>query len=73
MLKTLICAGALIVLAPAAQAQTVVLLPEAGSMEPPTVIVGKSQRDVVLVCASLSQLSTGGCLLRTWAQIGLRR
>lgn len=62
-------------LAAGAHAQTVVLLPEPGSMEPATIIVDPraSNSDKVLVCSSLSQISTGGCLLRTLAQIGLRR
>jgi hypothetical protein len=58
-----------------AQAQTVVLLPEPGSMEPATIIVDpKASRGApVLVCSSLSQLTTGGCLFRNWSQTGLRR
>jgi hypothetical protein len=59
----------------AAQAQTIVFLPEAGSMSPPTVIVDPraSKRDPVLVCVSMAQLSAGGCTLRNVSQGGSRR
>jgi hypothetical protein len=76
MLKKLIATSALALgLTAGAQAQTIVLLPEPGSLEPATVIVDPkaSARAPVLVCASLSQLTTGGCALRSWAQDGLRR
>jgi hypothetical protein len=57
----------------AAQAATIVLLPEPGSMSPPTVIVDPRARssDRVLVCSSLAQISAGGCVLQSWS--GLRR
>ena len=76
MLNKMIAVGMLVTgLSTGAQAQTIVLLPEPGSLEPARVIVDPkaAQRDPVLVCSSLSQLSTGGCLLRSWAQTGLRR
>lgn len=76
MLKKMVVTAALTAgFATGAAAQTVLLLPEPGSMEPATIIVDPkaANRDMVLVCASLSQMSTGGCLLRTWAQTGLRR
>lgn len=58
-----------------AAAQTIVLLPEPGSLGPATIIVDPKAAHgaPVLVCSSLSQISTGGCLRRTWAQTGLRR
>lgn len=76
MRKSIIALGVLISgLSTGAVAQTIVLLPEPGSLEPATIIVDPraAHRDPVLVCSSLSQLSTGGCLLRSWAQTGLRR
>lgn len=75
MKKTIAMGLLLSGLSTGAAAQTIVLLPEAGSLEPATIIVDPkaAQRDPVLICSSLSQLSTGGCLLRTWAQTGLRR
>lgn len=76
MLKSVLTAALFTTaLANAAQAQTIVLLPEPGSMAPATIIVDPkaSHGDRVLVCASLSQISTGGCAFRTWAQTGLRR
>ncbi len=53
----------------AAQAQTIVLLPEPGSMSGPTIIVDPraTQRDPVLVCTSLAQISSGGCVLQNRA------
>jgi hypothetical protein len=59
----------------AAQAQTIVLLPEPGSMSGPTIIVDPraSQRDPVLVCASLAQVTAGGCVLQSRSHLGLRR
>lgn len=76
MLKHLL-AGALLAgaLTGGAQAATVILLPEPGSMGPATIIVDpkSSDRSTVLVCSSMSQLSSGGCSLTTWAQTGLRR
>jgi hypothetical protein len=76
MLKKTIAAAIIgLSLSAGAQAQTIVLLPEPGSMEPATVIIDpKAGRNApVLVCASLSQVTTGGCLLRNWTQTGLRR
>ncbi len=76
MLKHAVTAS-LLALAPlsAAQAQTIVLLPEAGSMSPPTVIVDPraAKNDPVLVCVSMAQLSAGGCTLRNVTQGGSRR
>ena len=76
MLKRVLIAS-LLAMAPvsAAQAQTIVLLPEAGSMSPPTVIVDPraSKRDPVLVCVSMAQLSAGGCSFRNRTQGGSRR
>lgn len=76
MLKKVIAAASLGAgLASGAGAQTIVLLPEPGSMGPATVIVDPKAAPgaPVLVCASLSQVSTGGCQLRSGAQAGLRR
>jgi hypothetical protein len=58
-----------------AQAATVLLLPDPGSMQPATIIVDpkSADRDTVLVCSSISQVSTGGCSLTTWSKTGLRR
>ncbi len=55
----------------AAQAATIVLLPEAGSMSPPTIIVDPraSQRDPVLVCTSLAQVTAGSCVLQNWSAL----
>ncbi|HEX8443291.1 MAG TPA: hypothetical protein VF631_06565 [Allosphingosinicella sp.] len=76
MLKRVLIAS-LLAMAPlsAAQAQTIVLIPEAGSMSPPTVIVDPraSKNDPVLVCVSMAQLSAGGCTLRSVTQGGSRR
>nr|WP_295370940.1 hypothetical protein [uncultured Sphingosinicella sp.] len=54
-----------------AHAATVILLPEAGSMGPATVIMDPkaSIKDPVLICSSISQLSSGGCSLTTWARL----
>lgn len=76
MLKKMIAVSVLVTgLSTGAGAQTIVLLPEPGSLEPATIIVDPkaAHRDPVLVCSSLSQISTGGCLLRSWAQTALRR
>ncbi len=50
----------------AAHAQTIVLLPEPGSMSPPTILVDPraKQSDPVLVCSSLAQVTAGGCVLQ---------
>lgn len=76
MLKRVVIAS-LLAVAPvsAAQAQTIVLLPEAGSMSPPTVIVDPraSKHDPVLVCVSMAQLSAGSCRLRNVTTGGSRR
>jgi hypothetical protein len=44
-------------------------------MQPATIIVDpkSADRDTVLVCSSISQVSTGGCSLTTWSKTGLRR
>ncbi len=56
-----------------ASAATIVLLPEPGSMSPPTILVDPraKQSDPVLVCTSFAQVSAGGCVLQHWS--GLRR
>lgn len=58
-----------------ALAATVILLPEPGSMQPATIIVDEksADRETVLVCASMSQISTGGCSVTSWSKVGLRR
>jgi hypothetical protein len=76
MLKKMIATAILATgMAAGAKAQTIVLLPEPGSLEPATIIVDPKagNRDRVLVCSSLSQITTGGCMFRNWAQTGLRR
>jgi hypothetical protein len=76
MLKHLLTAALLAgALTGGAHAATVILLPEPGSMGPATIIFDpkSGDRDTVLVCASMSQLSSGGCSLTTWAHAGLRR
>lgn len=76
MLKHLLTAALIAgALTGGAQAATVILLPEPGSMGPATIIVDpkSSKRDPVLVCSSMSQLSSGGCSLTTWGQAGVRR
>ena len=76
MLKHLL-SGALLAtaLTGGAQAATVILLPEPGSMQPATVLVDpkSADSDTVLVCSSISQISTGGCSVTTWSKAGLRR
>ncbi len=69
MLKHLLAIGVMAMPLGAAQAQTIVLLPEPGSMSPPTVIVDPraSKNDPVLVCTSLAQISSGGCVLQNRA------
>jgi hypothetical protein len=58
-----------------AHATTIILLPEPGSMGPATIIMDpkSSDRHTVLVCSSISQMSSGGCALTTWSQAGFRR
>lgn len=58
-----------------ARAATVILLPEPGSMQPATIFLDPKSpdRDTVLVCSSMSQVSTGGCSVTTWSKTGLRR
>ena len=76
MLKHLLAAAALaIALTGGAQATTIILLPEPGSMGRATIILDprSANSDTVLVCTSMSQVSTGGCSVTTWAQAGLRR
>jgi hypothetical protein len=67
MLKRLlvVCVAAAIPVG-TAQAATIVLLPEPGSMSPPTIIVDPdaSKDDPVLVCGSMAQLSAGTCVLQ---------
>ncbi len=57
----------------AVQAATVVLLPEPGSMSLPTILVDPRAKhgDPVLVCSSLAQVTSGGCVLQNWS--GQRR
>ena len=76
MLKHLLAAALLATaLTGGAHATTIILLPEPGSMGPATIIVDpkSSNRDAVMVCSSMSQMSTGGCSMTTWSQTGLRR
>jgi hypothetical protein len=72
MLKRVVAAS-LLAMAPvgAANAATIVLLPEHGSMSPPTIIIDPraSERDPVLVCTSMAQLSAGGCVLQNWSRL----
>ena len=58
-----------------ARAATVILMPEPGSMQPATIIVDNksADRDTVLVCSSISQISTGGCSVTSWSKTGLKR
>jgi hypothetical protein len=55
----------------AAHAATIVLLPEPGSMSPPTIIVDPraKRHDPVLVCTSLAQVGAGGCVLQSWSSL----
>jgi len=76
MLKHLLSAALLATaLTGGAHAATVILMPEPGSMQPATIIVDpkSSDRDTVLVCASISHVSTGSCSVTTWAKTGLKR
>ena len=76
MLKHLLAAASLATaLTGGAQAATIILLPEPGSMGPATILLDprSNDRETVLVCASISQVSTGGCSVTTWSQTGLRR
>lgn len=76
MLKHLLSAALLATaLTGGAQAATVILLPEPGSMQPATVLVDtrSADRGTVLVCASMSQISTGGCSVTSWSKTGLKR
>ena len=76
MLKHLLTAALLATaLTGGAQAATVILLPEPGSMQPATILVDpkSADRDTVLVCSSMSQMSTGGCSVTTWSKAGIRR
>ena len=76
MLKHLLAAALLATaLTGGAHATTIILLPEPGSAGPATIIVDPKSRDrdTVMVCSSMSQISTGGCSLTTWSQTGLRR
>ena len=76
MLKHMLAAASLATaLTGGAHAATIILLPEPGSMGPATILLDprSSDRDTVLVCASMSQVSTGGCSVTTWSQTGLRR
>lgn len=76
MLKHLLTAALLATaLTGGAKAATVILLPEPGSMQPATIIVDhkSADRDTVLVCSSMSQMSTGGCSVTTWSKTGIRR
>jgi hypothetical protein len=72
MLKRLL-AALFLAAAPAgaAQAATIVLLPEPGSMSAPTVIVDPRAKhgDAVMVCTSLAQVTTGGCVLTSWSSL----
>jgi hypothetical protein len=49
-----------------ANCQTIVLLPEAGSMSPPTIIVDPRapKNAPVLVCGSIAHLSSGACVMQ---------
>lgn len=49
-----------------ANCQTILLLPEAGSMSPPTIIIDPraGKNAPVLVCGSMAQLSAGTCVLQ---------
>ncbi len=76
MLKHLLSAALLATaLTGGAHAATVILLPEPGSMQPATVLVDprSAASDTVLVCSSMSQISTGGCSVTTWSKTGLKR
>lgn len=72
MLKQILGA-AFLVAAPAGAANcaTIVLLPEAGSMSPPTIIVDPraAKNAPVLVCGSMAHLSAGACVLQPAAVI----
>jgi len=76
MLKHLLSAALLATaLTGGAHAATVILLPEPGSMQPATIIVDEksADRDTVLVCASISHVTTGACQVTTWSKTGLKR
>lgn len=64
MLKKLMALAAMAALTGPAEAATYVVLPSAGSMAPPTVIVdGGAPRNLVFVCSSLTEIAAGTCRL----------
>jgi len=64
MLKKLVIAVSLVAVAGPAQAATYVVLPDPGSMSPPTVIVdANGSKGPIFVCASFSDVAAGTCRL----------